>query len=109
MSPEPWPSWLVQGCGTEAAYRRHHRLGQPPDPACTEAATQAAANRRWAHQQRAAAAQWTGPPPVHWQHPAREPGTATCHGRRTQAKVTTRRHLVTCGTCKESRSWRTAA
>lgn len=108
MSGTLWPSWRLQGCGTEAAYRRHHRNGQTPDPACTEAATQASSARRWASEQRAAAARWFDPP-VHWQKPGAPPSTAICHGRRTHAKVTTRRHLVTCGTCKESRSWAVAS
>jgi hypothetical protein len=47
-------------------------------------------------------------PVVHWQHPTRPDATATCHGRHTTAPVTTDRAAVTCGTCRQSRTWKTA-
>jgi hypothetical protein len=46
-------------------------------------------------------------PVVHWQKPAAPPRTAICHGRQTTAPTTTRRQDVTCGTCRQSRGWRT--
>ena len=52
--------------------------------------------------------QWKPRPPVHWQKPD-APGRAICHGRTTQAPLTTQRQDVTCGTCRQSRSWRAAA
>jgi hypothetical protein len=43
-----WPSWRVRPCGTEAAYVRHRRRGEPVDQACREAAARARQGRRWA-------------------------------------------------------------
>ena len=43
-----WPWWLLKPCGTAAAYRRHLRHGEQPDPACrfAEAQRARAANSR---------------------------------------------------------------
>ena len=47
-------------------------------------------------------------PVVHWQHPGRD-RTAVCHGRKTTAPLTRDRTRVTCGTCRQSRTWKAAA
>jgi len=41
-----WAAWLVKGCGTEAAYRRHLRSGQKACDACKLANAQAVAIRK---------------------------------------------------------------
>lgn len=52
MPGAPWHWWLLRPCGTEAAYKRHQRHGEDPDPACREANRQASARKR--HQSAAA-------------------------------------------------------
>lgn len=49
----PWPRWRLQPCGTEAAYRRHLRRGEPADVACKEAAARAAQARKQVRRQQA--------------------------------------------------------
>lgn len=41
----PWPEWKLAPCGTDAAYRRHLRRGEPACEACLQAARRRAAAR----------------------------------------------------------------